>query len=373
MMRPLPSEFRVEVDAIDGAAWPQLVSTFTDANIYQVWQLAEPGRRADDTSRLVLKQGDDVVAAAEVRLFCVPLTRRGVAYLRWGPLWKRDGRSPDPEVFRLALRAVRNEYVERRGMVLRLNPRLFVDEHAERVAMLSQEGYALLAQTGREQTLIIDLSPTLDQLRSGMDKKWRNHLSKSEREGLTLVSGTNDALFEEFAPLYEEMLQRKQFAPTSDFARHRRIQAALPEHLKMGVIIARHEGRACAGAVYSSMGDTALYLFGATNDAGLRTSGSYLVQWELLNALKRRGVREYDLHGINAETNPGTYRFKKGLAGKHGREATFIGPSQSFERSLTNYSLLLAERLRGRVRQSRANRAVAATSSERPAEAPAGT
>ena len=53
-MRPLPSEFRVEVDTVAGAAWHALVSDFADANVYQLWQLAEPGRPADDVSRLVL-------------------------------------------------------------------------------------------------------------------------------------------------------------------------------------------------------------------------------------------------------------------------------------------------------------------------------
>jgi hypothetical protein len=371
-MRPLPSDFRVEVDGVTGAAWHGLVSQFDDANIYQLWQLAETGRRADDVSRLVLRQGDEVVAAAELRLFCLPLTRSGVAYLRWGPLWRRTGRTPDPEHFRLALRALRTEYVERRGMVLRLNPRLFTGEHADRIESLTQEGYSLLPPASAEQTLIMDLSPTVEQLRAGMDKKWRNCLSKSEREGLTLESGTSDALFDLFTPIYDEMVQRKQFAPTADLARHRRIQATLPEDLKMGVIVARHQGRPCAGAIYSAIGDTALYLFGATNDVGMRTSGSYLVQWELLNTLKRHGIREYDLHGINAESNPGTYRFKKGLAGKHGREVSFVGPSQCFAPSLTNYSLLLADHLRGKVRRSRANRVAAATP-ERAAEAPAGT
>jgi len=368
-MRPLPSEFQVEIDAIAGPPWHQLVSTFADANIYQLWQLAEPGRRADDTSRLVLKQGGDVVAAAEVRLFRVPFTGRGIAYLRWGPMWKRAGRTQNPEHFRLALRAVRNEFGDRRGLVLRLNPRLFVEEHAALIAMLSEEGYSSLPHASTEKTLIMDLSPTLEQLRAGLDRRWRNHLNKAERDGLTLETGTGDALFQAFGTLYEQMLQRKQFAPTAGLARHRRIQGTLADDLKMGVIIARHEGLPCAGAVYSAIGDTALYLFGATNDAGMRTGGSYLVQWEILNTLKRRGIREYDLHGINAESNPGTYKFKLGLAGKNGREASFAGPTQTFEPSLANHSLLFAERVLGRIRQSRATRAMVALPLERTAEA----
>ena len=35
--------------------------------------------------------------------------------------------------------------------------------------------------------------------------------------------------------------------------------------------------------------------------------------------IKEKGLRYYDLNGINPETNPGTYHFKRGLAGKKGR------------------------------------------------------
>ena len=112
----------------------------------------------------------------------------------------------------------------------------------------------------------------------------------------------------------------------------------------MDVVIARDGERACAGAIVSALGDTALFLFGATNDSGMRTSGSYLVQWEILKLLKGNAVRVYDLHGINPETNPGTYHFKRGLAGKHGTEVTFGGQIQAFEPSISNYSVLLVEK-----------------------------
>jgi hypothetical protein len=136
----------------------------------------------------------------------------------------------------------------------------------------------------------------------------------------------------------------------------------------MNVVIARSEGRPCAGAVISALGTTGLYLFGATNDVGMRTSGSYQVQWEVLKLLKDRNVDLYDLHGINPEANPGTYTFKKGLAGKSGREATFAGQLQSFEPSIASHSLLLMERWR---RGRRAEPTVAINSE--PAESPAPT
>jgi hypothetical protein len=353
MRLPLSNGYTSEIDTIDARSWGEQVAAFSDANLYQLWQHQSLRERFTGVSRLLLRQREEVVAAAEVRLFAPPFIGSGIAYIRWGPLWKRTGAPADLEHFRYAIRAVRNEYVGRRGMVLRINPRLFAEEDQEGTKILEDEGFAPLTGSPVERTLLVDLAPALDRLRAGLDAKWRGHLNKAERAGLTLTVGTGPELFDEFMLLYGEMLERKQFE-AADIDRHRRLQDVLAQGLKMGVAIARYEGKPCAGAIYSALGDTALYLFGATNEAGMRNSGSYLVQWELIKLLKQQGVRQYDLHGINIESNPGTYRFKKGLAGKHGREVTFAGRSQAFEPSILTYSLLLAERLRQRVRTPRA-------------------
>jgi hypothetical protein len=94
----------------------------------------------------------------------------------------------------------------------------------------------------------------------------------------------------------------------------------------------------------------------------MRTSAAYLLQWETVRLLKTRQIRYYDLHGINPNLNPGTYHFKKGLAGKTGREVNFIGQVQAFEGSIANYSLLLIDRWRNRMRASRARSKGASTS-----------
>ena len=119
---------------------------------------------------------------------------------------------------------------------------------------------------------------------------------------------------------------------------------------------ARHEGRLCAGVIYSAMGDTALYLFGATNALGMRTSASYLLQWETMKTLKRLGVRAYDLHGINPVSNPGTYSFKRGLAGRAGSDVSFVGPVQALRGTLVDHLVLRLDQARHRLRAARAGR-----------------
>ena len=358
MTRPLASGYRAEVDSIDPRAWYEQVAAFSDANLYQLWHHGAGDAPLTRVSPFVLRKDGEVVAAAEVRLFRLPVVRRGIAYVLWGPVCRRHDLGPD--VFRQAIRAMRNEYVGRRGMVLRISPRLLVEQHQHEVRAMADEEFSAVEHVRATTSLVVDLTPDLEELRRDLEKKWRNCLSKAERSGLTIESGTGLDLFDAFVGVYDRMLQRKQFAPSADIQKHRRIQQHLPEHLKMRVVVASHEGQPCAGAIYSALGDTAVYLFGATDDAGMRTSASYLVQWEVVTALKAHGSSYYDLNGINPASNPGTYHFKLGLAGKKANEVTFAGQFQASDASIANYPLLLADRVRHGMRTARARRAMTA-------------
>jgi lipid II:glycine glycyltransferase (peptidoglycan interpeptide bridge formation enzyme) len=88
-----------------------------------------------------------------------------------------------------------------------------------------------------------------------------------------------------------------------------------------------------------------MYLFGATSTMGLKRRGSYLLQWKLIQRLKEAHVRQYDLNGINRETNPGTYKFKSDLAGEKGREVRLVGCFESCENMISSVSVNVGERL----------------------------
>jgi len=104
----------------------------------------------------------------------------------------------------------------------------------------------------------------------------------------------------------------------------------------MRVLLCSSEDRQLsAGLVISAMGDTGIYLFGATNELGMKNGASYMLQWHAIQYLKEVGIARYNLHGINPETNPGTYHFKAGLCGRNGSEARFIGQYESCDNWLT--------------------------------------
>jgi len=108
---------------------------------------------------------------------------------------------------------------------------------------------------------------------------------------------------------------RKAFAVDLGADFYAALQPELPEHERLHVAIAAVDGRPAAGVVASIHGDTAVYLLGASNDLGRRTSAAYLLQWRIIEAATARGGRWYDLGGIDPEANPGVHTFKVRMGG----------------------------------------------------------
>jgi lipid II:glycine glycyltransferase (peptidoglycan interpeptide bridge formation enzyme) len=83
----------------------------------------------------------------------------------------------------------------------------------------------------------------------------------------------------------------------------------------MLILISQENGRLMTGLIGSIVGDMGIYLLGATSGEGMKTKGSYLLQWRMIQRLKERGCRWYDLGGINPQRNPGVFHFKSGFGG----------------------------------------------------------
>jgi hypothetical protein len=322
---PMEKGYTAEFDQVGREEWYKIIKEFTDANIYQTWCYDAVRCGEGNISHFVLTKGEKIVAAAQARILRLPLLGLGIAYIRWGPMWQKWSHDLDPNDFRLAVRAIRNEYVCRRGLILRIFPLLYEGNSNLYIDMLLKEGYTTLLKEDQGRTLIVDISAGLDDLRKELDQKWRNCLNRAERNNLQVVEGTDDRLFQDFIGIYREMLERKRFPEPNDINEFMKIQRGLPPEFKMRIFLCQSDGTSSAGAICASIGDTGVYLFGATNEQGMTNKGSYLLQWKAVQWLKNNGCRKYNLNGINPIVNPGTYHFKAGLSGKKGKDVYYLG------------------------------------------------
>ena len=311
-------KYQVEINSIDQAQWSALLDLFADGNIYQTWAYGAISWGAGNLSHLILRHGGTVVGIAQLRLVRSGWPKCGLAFLRWGPLCHLKGRDLAPEIVRQMAVALHAEYVRKQGLLLRVVPNAFLGTPNAGVIEAAFSAYAAEefrpGQTRR--TLVLDLSLPLEELRRKLDQKWRNQLNRAEKNGLEIIEGDGAEEFDGFLHIYDQMVARKQFDTSTNVHEFAEIQRDLPKNQRMKIFLCSQHGVPVAGLVGSAMGDTGIYLHGATSDEGLNLKGAYLLQWRMIRWLKENGVRYYNLGGINPETNPGVYHFKKGLSGQ---------------------------------------------------------
>lgn len=346
----LPADYQVEVDQVAEAAWYEILQQFEDASFYQTWAYGAVRWGRKNLSHLVLKRDDTVVAAVQVRIVNLPIVAGGIAYVRWGGFWQRCGEHSSPHEFRYMLRAVREEYAVRRKLYLRMVPNI-LDMNAQLFRdILQQEGFkpTYFAEVGR--TINMDLNYSLKEIRAGMQSRWRNYLKRSEKSHLQFIDAPPDELYTLFIKMYEQMHQRKGFVDYVDVYEYRDIQKALPAAFKMKILAVELDGEPQAAIICAIGGNVGIYVLGATSDKGLKSRGSYLLHWKMMEWLKEQGYRWYDLGGIDPENTPGTAQFKYGMAGKTGLDIKPIGQFDICHNFSSGLFVPLLDKLRNSLR-----------------------
>jgi len=339
--------WQVEVDRATPAEWSRMLDLFEDANLYQTWSYGEVRWGGKNLSHLVLKRNDEIVGMAQVRIVRPTRLNFGMAYLRWGPLCHWRGRALDAEGVVGMAQALHQEYVCKRRLLLQIVPNAFAGSARGELFQSAFSRFSREALTAANlyRTFILDLTPTLEELRRNLDAKWRNKLTQSEKKGLKVIAGNGIDEYRTFCQMYQQMWKRKAFETTVDVVEFGRIQESLPETHRMRVLICEQGGVPVAGIVISAMGDSAIYLLGATSDDGLNAKGAYLLQWTMIQWLKDNGFKWYDLGGIDPERNPGVFSFKRGMSGSDVSQLTPLAGCNNIISSAVVRASLVANRV----------------------------
>jgi lipid II:glycine glycyltransferase (peptidoglycan interpeptide bridge formation enzyme) len=336
---------QVLVHQLDQAQWNGVIEAFDDARLTQTWSYGAARWGAQNLNHVLLRGNYGIAAAAQVVIKRVPAVHAGMAYVKGGPLWQPRDRDRNPETFRHMLRALREIYATQRKLFLRLSPAPMEEHGPELVTIMEEEGFKRDVCFGKPRTAFLDLSYSLEELRSSLKSTWRRNLVLAERNELTIRHDTTDEIFETFVNLYDQMLERKKICGVVSVGHYQEMQKTLPEAQKMRIMICEHAGEAVAGLVVPHFGKTAQDLLAATGDKGLALRGSYLLHWKMLEFLKTHGCRWWDLDGINHKAYPGISQFKLGFVGRLGWEAEYPGRFELCSDAMSNLSVRVGERL----------------------------
>ena len=316
--------------------WTEIVSGFQDLSLLQTWEFGEAKAQSSQWSvqrSIVLNNSGAIVSAAQMMVRQIPVISRGMIWINRGPLSKsrissgrRQGvwpthldlgacqkQSSGEEIQGLldTLDTLRQYWVDARHMYLRIAlPTHQGQLNSDRFYTL---GYQPAGYPGWASARL-DLTQSLERLRSHLHQKWRNALNKSERLGLGIEIGTNNALFDIFLSEYKQLLLRRAFETNVTPQMLKRLQSLLPEERKGLVLVARNGGVILGSILVARYGDTCEYLAATIRREGRASNAGYSLIWNAICAAKNMGYRWFDLGGLDHQhTPPGIFHFKTGL------------------------------------------------------------
>jgi hypothetical protein len=308
----------IQLQQLESNVWLELAPRFVDNNYRASWAFANAcARRVGSQSEHVgIRSNDNRIGVSDVRVKSLPLGVGGIAYVNGGPLVRTETAS-DIDRLEQCLLALIREYVEKRRLVLRiLAPVGDREWNDSATAVFKSCGFLLTDRSRAYRTIVMDISNPLEEIRKSFHQKWRNCLNKAERRELEVEGGFDPKFLDEFSTLFHGFVERKGFSVDLGAEFYAEVQRAHLDGERYYTSIARQEGRVVAGHVSSMLGDTCVYLLGATHPEALKTNAAYLLQWHTIERARSHGLRRYDLGGIDPEGNPGVYRFKERMGGQ---------------------------------------------------------
>lgn len=308
--------------------WPALAGQFLDYSYQQSWPYAHAlsDRRGACCEYVAIRCGGELLGVASVRVRTIPVVGSGIAYISGGPL-TRFGRSDDVERLLACFAALEEEYVQRRGLVMRVLPPVGTPQwNVEVKEALLETQWQIVDQPRTYRTILLDISRPLEEIRASCSKYWRRNLRRAERRTLEIRSAAGGSLFPELTALYERLTARKTFSISLGASFYAQLQSHLSGEEQFVVSIIDLEGEPVAGLAVSMLGDTAAPVVLATDEHGLRNYAAYRLQWHSIEMAIARGMRCYDLGGIDPAANAGVHNFKQGLRGE---DITAPGPYEA--------------------------------------------
>jgi hypothetical protein len=331
-----------ECREVSGAAWDALLHKFRDGVHEQSFAYAS-ARWGKSRVRCVAvgSNGETIGGAAAVG---IELLGRGFAAIKFGPLYRRGG-DGDSGSAREVVRGITSFFCGERKLHLSILPQGL--EEGVLIDALADAGFREGAMIGDPRRYFVDLARSEAEMRQGLAQRWRRNLKSAEKQNLRVEECRGSSGLASFRKLFDELKARKQSVESTGLDEMAALDSSLYQELRPRVFLARRGSIALAGAIITSIGERAVFAFGAQGTEGAEINASYALQWAIVDCLRREGrCRWYDLGGDG--NSPGLVQFKTGFVGSTGKVATIPAWRDYSESTLSTITAKAAQLLKGR-------------------------
>lgn len=306
----------LETRIVSGVEWDRTIAGFDEVCQEQLHMFARPRWPSVEQEPMLFLDNGEIVGGALMMIQRLPLRLGAIAISKWAPIVRHGSRADRDAIHAAIVEAMVAEYAHKRGLMLSVLPRASLSEVNQDYERLIARGFRKGSVLGFPNRYIVNLRLSDAEQRKSFHQKWRYHLNKSEKEGLTFEHAGPERIGE-FDTLYTAMTDRKQFTDHSAYETVPSLMATDIDALRPELFFVRHEDQLVAGALIFKAGDRAVYLYGATNDRALPLRAGYFMHWHIIRWLRdNTQAAWYDLGGTDGYQ--GLHQFKKGMVGEAG-------------------------------------------------------
>lgn len=195
-------------------------------------------------------------------------------------------------------------------------------------------------------TILIDLKKDIDALWLGVDERTQRYIRKMEKEGMRVFEAKSEKDIKKYHRMRVETAKRNKIRlPLLDNAMVG--WRLLDSSDRIKVFLAEHNGKLISGILISAVNGLMFEGGSAVSDYAIdnKIRGSHFLKWHIIKWGHKKGLRMYDLSGINPEPatrtskEEGIYQFKNKWGG---REVRF----NNYEKKYARGRLELVKRLK---------------------------
>tara|TARA_B110000444_G_C18852044_1_gene606617 strand:- start:13889 stop:16012 length:2124 start_codon:yes stop_codon:yes gene_type:complete len=301
--------------------WNVLFNMIKIPNFMQSWEYGEAKKNADNWSvkRFIIKKDDTIIALfqlLEKKFLFFKLCR-----INRGPLILE--KYNNFEIKRKIFKAIKNHYSIKKGCLLFIGPELESRPINNGLMELSNMVRRNLSY-GSWKSILIDLSQKEEDIRSELNGKWRNQLTKVEKKGLKLNISNSNKSYEEILKNYKQLSQEHSFSGNS-IKFYKILKKVCSQNLF--VFSVELNTKVISRILIIKHGDVCIYQIGWNSDEGRKIYSGNFIIWGAILKMKALGCKWFDLGGLDPINNSGITKFKRGLGG---REYSLVGEYISF-------------------------------------------
>ncbi|HFC12704.1 MAG TPA: peptidoglycan bridge formation glycyltransferase FemA/FemB family protein [Anaerolineae bacterium] len=315
----------------EDAEWDNFVATHPNGSFLQTTQWARLKSRFNWTAyRVWVRKDGELVAGAQILFRSTAMRLVKMGYMPHGPIVDWD----NTELVKVLFGQIDLAIYKHRAGLLKIEPMVWQrDMSAEKWQTLCAENELITATDTIQppRTMLIDLTPTEDEIMASFRSKTRYNIRLSGRKDVIVRKAILADL-----PAFNRLMHTT--GERNDFGVHapQYYQACYELFAERGdatILLAEFEGKLLAGVLLIKNGQQCVYLAGGSSNEERNRMPSYAVQWAAIRWAKQHGCTVYDMWGLpdeDAETLEagfkerndglwGVYRFKRGFNGRVAR------------------------------------------------------